>query len=70
MVPKTQETEEKMNKGTSWNLKKFMHQKNINRKKNQLTEQEKIFAMQVSDKRLRSSMYRELLKCNKTTDKT
>lgn len=50
-------------------LEKIYASKEYQQKKNQLTEQEKIFAMQVSDKRLRSSMYRELLKCNKTTDK-
>jgi len=50
MIPKAQATKEKINKWTSRNLKKFMHQKNINRIKSQLTEQEKIFAMQVSHK--------------------
>lgn len=47
-----------------------MHQEHTDRIKSQLTEQEKKFAKQVCDKGLiMSSMRRELLRCNMTTNK-
>ena len=66
MSPEARETKAKMN---YWDFIKIKTTKEtINKTKRQLTEWEKIFANEISDKGLVSKIYKELLKLN--TQKT
>ena len=69
MSPEARETEAKMNYWDHSKIKSFCTAKEtISKTKRQLTELEKIFAKDISDKGLVSKIYKELIKLN--TQKT
>ena len=65
MSPQSRETEAKINKWDYMKLKIFFTVKEIiNKTKRPPTEWEKIFANDISDKRLISKIYKELIQLN------
>ena len=69
MSPEARETKAKMNFWDLFKIKTFCTAKaTINKTKRQLTDWEKIFASDISDKGLASKIYKELIKLN--TQKT
>ena len=65
ITPKAQETEVKINKLGLYQIKKLLHSKRHNlQKKRQPTDEEKIFANHISDKKLISKIFKEFIQLN------